>query len=102
VGFGRGVTPLSAVKFQIFTTLAERKTMSAIELKSHLGFKSTDRNVYDYLMRYNIGFLTVKVCLKLPSIQTEGHRFFFLTKKPSYIGGMLEIKQSSLRFWGNL
>jgi hypothetical protein len=25
-----------------------------------------------------------------------------LTKKPSYIGGMLEIKQSSLRFWGNL
>ena len=38
-GFWASKILLSAVKFQIFTTLAENKAMSAIELKSHLGFK---------------------------------------------------------------
>ena len=48
-GFWASKVLLSAVKFQIFTTLAERKSMSAAEIKSHLGFKCTDRNVFDYL-----------------------------------------------------
>ena len=48
-GFWASKVLLSAVKFKIFTILAERKSMSAAEIKSHVGFKCTDRNVFDYL-----------------------------------------------------
>lgn len=96
---------LSAVKFQIFTTLAEKKTMSATELKSHLGFKSTDRNVYDYLDALTtFGFLKREGLLETAKYSNSDDTDFFLDKnKPSYIGGMLEMLNNRLyNFWGNL
>jgi len=48
-GFWASKILLSAVKFQLFTTLAERTSMSATEIKSHLGLGCTDRNVFEHL-----------------------------------------------------
>jgi hypothetical protein len=104
-GFWASKILLSAVKFQIFTTLAEKKTMSAIELKSHLGFKSTDRNVYDYLDALTtFGFLNREGLLETAKYSNSMDTDFFLDKnKPSYIGGMLEMLNNRLYgFWGNL
>jgi hypothetical protein len=104
-GFWASKILLSAVKFQIFTTLAEKKTMSAIELKSHLGFKSTDRNVYDYLDALTtFGFLNREGLLETAKYSNSMETDFFLDKnKPSYIGGMLEMLNNRLYgFWGNL
>jgi hypothetical protein len=104
-GFWASKILLSAVKFQIFTTLAEKKTLSAIELKSHLGFKSTDRNVYDYLDALTtFGFLNREGLLETAKYSNSMDTDFFLDKnKPSYIGGMLEMLNNRLYgFWGNL
>jgi predicted O-methyltransferase YrrM len=104
-GFWASKILLSAVKFQIFTTLAEKKRMSAIELKSHLGFKSTDRNVYDYLDALTtFGFLNREGLLETAKYSNSMDTDFFLDKnKPSYIGGMLEMLNNRLYgFWGNL
>ncbi len=104
-GFWASKILLSAVKFQIFTTLAENKAMSAIELKSHLGLKCTDRNVYDYLDSLTtFGFLNriglLETAKYSNSIDTD---FFLDKKKPSYMGGMLEMLNNRLYgFWGNL
>jgi len=104
-GFWASKILLSAVKFQMFTTLAEKKTMSAIELKSHLGFKCTDRNVYDYLDALSsFGFLNREGLLETAKYSNSIDSDFFLDKKkPSYIGGMLEMLNNRLYdFWGNL
>jgi len=104
-GFWASKILLSAVKFQIFTTLAEKKTMSAIELKSLLGFNCTDRNVYDYLDALTtFGFLNREGLLETAKYSNSIDTDFFLDKKkPSYIGGMLEMLNNRLyNFWGNL
>lgn len=104
-GFWASKILLSAVKFQIFTTLAEKKAMSAIELKSHLGFKSTDRNVFDYLDALTtFGFLKREGLLETAKYSNSADTDFFLDKKkPSYIGGILEMMNNRLyNFWGNL
>ncbi len=104
-GFWASKILLSAVKFQIFTTLAEKKTMSASELKSHLGFNCTDRNVYDYLdVLTTFGFLNREGLLETAKYSNSADTDFFLDKnKPSYIGGMLEMMNNRLYgFWGNL
>lgn len=104
-GFWASKILLSAVKFQIFTSLAERKTMSAIELKLHLGFKCTDRNVYDYLdVLTTFGFLNREGLLESAKYSNSFDTDIFLDKKkPSYIGGMLEMFNNRLyNFWGNL
>lgn len=104
-GFWASKILLSAVKFQIFTTLAEKKAMSATELKSHLGFKSTDRNVYDYLDALTtFGFLKREGLLETAKYSNSANTDFFLDKnKPSYIGGMLEMLNNRLyNFWSNL
>ena len=104
-GFWASKILLSAVKFQIFTTLAEKKTMSAIELKSLLGFNCTDRNVYDYLDALTtFGFLNREGLLEYAKYSNSVDTDLFLDKKkPSYIGGMLEMLNNRLyNFWGNL
>ncbi len=104
-GFWASKILLSAVKFQIFTTLAEQKSMSAIELKSHLGFRCTDRNLYDYLDALTtFGFLDREGLLETAKYSNSIDTDFFLDKKkPSYIGGMLEMFNNRLYpFWGNL
>lgn len=89
-GFWASKVLLSAVKFKIFTTLAERKSMSAAEIKSLLGFKCTDRNVFDYLDTLTaFGFLTREGILETARYSNSINTDFFLdNKKPSYIGGI--------------
>jgi hypothetical protein len=104
-GFWASKILLSAVKFKLFTILAERKSMSAAEIKSHLGFKCTDRNVFDYLDTLaGFGFLTREGVLETAKYSNSINTDFFLdNKKPSYIGGMLEMLNNRLYgFWGNL
>jgi hypothetical protein len=104
-GFWASKILLSAVKFQIFTLLAEKKSMSAVEIKAHLGFKCTDRNVYDYLDALNVfGFLTRDGLLETAQYTNNTDTDFFLDQnKPSYIGGMLEMLNDRIyNFWGNL
>jgi predicted O-methyltransferase YrrM len=104
-GFWASKVLLSAVKFQIFTTLAERKSMSAAEIKSHLGFKCTDRNVFDYLDTLTtFGFLKREGILETAKYSNSINTDFFLDKKKtSYIGGILEMLNNRLYgFWGNL
>ena len=104
-GFWASKVLLSAIKFQIFTTLAERKSMSASEIKSHLGFKCTDRNVFDYLDALTtFGFLSREGILETAKYSNSINTDFFLDKKkPSYIGGILEMLNNRLYgFWGNL
>ncbi|REG91062.1 methyltransferase [Algoriphagus antarcticus] len=104
-GFWASKILLSAVKFQIFTTLAERKSMSASDIKTHLGFKCTERNVYDYLDALTtFGFLNRDGLLETAMYSNHQDTDFFLDKnKPSYIGGMLEMLNNRLyNFWGTL
>ncbi len=104
-GFWASKILLSAVKFQLFTTLAEQKSMTASEIKAHLNFKSTDRNVYDYLDALTtFGFLNREGILETAKYSNGLDTDFFLDKKkPSYIGGMLEMLNNRLYgFWGNL
>lgn len=104
-GFWASKILLSAVKFQLFTTLAERKTMTASDIKSHLGFKCTDRNVFDYLDTLTaLGFLNREGILETAAYSNSINTDFFLDKKkPTYIGGMLEMLNNRLYgFWGTL
>jgi hypothetical protein len=104
-GFWASKILLSAVKFKLFTILAERKSMSAAEIKAHLGFKCTDRNVYDYLdILTSFGFLNREGILETAKYSNSINTDFFLdNKKQSYIGGLLEMLNNRLYgFWGNL
>jgi hypothetical protein len=85
--------------------LPKKKTLSAVELKSLLGFKCSDRNVYDYLDSLTtFGFLNREGILETSKYSNSIETDFFLDKnKPSYIGGMLEMLNNRLyNFWGNL
>ncbi len=104
-GFWASKILLSAVRFQIFTTISQSKTMSAAEIKSHLGLKCSDRNTYDYLDALTaFGFLNREGLLEKAKYSNTIDTDFFLDKnKPSYIGGMLEMLNNRLyQFWGNL
>ena len=104
-GFWASKILLSAVNLQLFTRLAERKTMSAQEIKIQLNFKCTDRNVFDFLDALVVfGFLTREGLLETAHYSNSMNTDFFLDKKkPSYIGGILEMMNNRLYgFWGNL
>ena len=104
-GFWASKILLSAINFQLFTRLAERKTMSAQEIKTLLKFKCTDRNVFDFLDALVVfGFLTREGLLETAHYSNSMNTDFFLDKKkPSYIGGILEMMNNRLYgFWGNL
>jgi hypothetical protein len=104
-GFWASKILLSAVNFQLFTKLSEKKTMSGSEIKALLGFKCTDRNVYDFLDALTVfGFLhrdgIWNTAVYSNTIDTDT----FLDKnKPTYIGGILEMLNNRLYgFWGSL
>ena len=104
-GFWASKILLSAVKFEIFTALSENKIMSASDIKSHLEFKCTDRNVHDFLDTLTgFGFLNRNGLLDTAMYSNSINSDFFLDKKkPTYIGGMLEMLNNRLyEFWGNL
>lgn len=104
-GFWASKILLSAVKFQVFTILAEQKTMTAAQIKSRLGFECTDRHVFDYLDALtSFGFLNREGLLETAKYSNSLNTDFFLDKKkPSYIGGILEMLNNRLYgFWDNL
>jgi len=104
MGFWASKTLLAAVKFKLFTLLAGTK-LSAASIKKELGLTTTDRHVYDWLdTLVTLGFLQrdglLDEALYYNGIETE---IFLDTKKPSYMGGILEMGNSRLyRFWGDL
>lgn len=104
-GFWASKILLTAVSFQLFTTLAEKKTMKAREIKDILALKCTDRNVYDFLDALTVfGFLKREGILDTAVYSNTIDTDTFLDKnKPSYIGGILEMMNNRLYgFWGNL
>ncbi len=104
-GFWASKILLAAVNFQLFTKLALTKAMSASEIKVHLDFKCTDRNVYDFLDALTgFGFLQRQGILDKAVYSNGIDTDTFLDKnKPSYVGGMLEMLNNRLYdFWGDL
>ena len=104
-GFWASKILLAAVRFELFTHLAEKKSMSASEIKSLLKFNCTDRNVYDFLDSLTtFGFLNREGILETAIYSNNVDTDLFLDKKkPSYIGGMLEMLNNRLyTFWGTL
>ncbi len=96
---------LSAIRFQLFTTLGEKEKLSGKEIKSLLGLQCTDRHLYDFLDTLTaFGFLQREGLLETASYSnTPDTNMFLDKKKPSYIGGILEMMNNRLYgFWGNL
>ena len=48
-GFWASKILLSAIKFQVFTKLADKKKMPGKEIKTSLQLNCTDRHLYDFL-----------------------------------------------------
>ncbi|HKO77344.1 MAG TPA: methyltransferase, partial [Flavobacterium sp.] len=104
-GFWASKVLLAAVKFQLFTKLAEKQSMSAQQIKTMLNLKCTDIHLYDFLDALTgLGFLNRKEILESAVYSNSIHADAFLViDKPAYIGGMLEMLNNRLyQFWGNL
>jgi len=104
-GFWASKILLSAIKFQLFTQLADRKKMSGKEIKTSLNLNCTDRHAYDFLDALTtFGFLNREGLLETAVYSNSVDTDNFLDKnKPTYIGGILEMMNNRLyRFWGDL
>ncbi len=104
MGFWASKTLLAAVRFKLFTLLSGNK-LSAADIKKELGLETTDRHVFDWLdTLVTLGFLQRDGLLHDALYHNSTDTDFFLdTKKPSYMGGILEMGNSRLyRFWGDL
>ena len=104
-GFWASKVLLSAVNFELFTKLADYKTMTATQIKNDLGLKCNDRNVFDFLDTLTgFGFLKREGILETAKYSNGTDTDIFLDKnKPTYMGGILEMMNKRLYgFWGNL
>jgi len=104
-GFWASKVLLAAVHFDLFTKLAEKKSMSVAEIQSALNLKSTNRNVCDFLdTLVSFGFLKRDGILASSRYSNGADADFFLDKnKPSYLGGLLNMLNNRLYgFWANL
>ena len=104
-GFWASKILLAAIKFQLFTKLADRKKMSGKEIKTSLNLNCTDRHLYDFLDALTaFGFLNREGLLETATYSNSPDTDTFLDKnKPSYIGGVLEMMNNRLYgFWGHL
>jgi 2-polyprenyl-3-methyl-5-hydroxy-6-metoxy-1,4-benzoquinol methylase len=96
---------LTAVKFELFTLLAANKSMSGSEIKKALSFNCSDRHTYDFLdVLTGINLLQRQGILDNARYSNSLDADIFLDKKkPSYIGGILEMANDRLfRFWADL
>lgn len=104
-GFWASKILLAAIKFQLFTKLAEKKSMSAQQIKALLNLKCTDIHLFDFLDALTgFGFLNREGLLESAVYSNSIHTDTFLDiNKPFYIGGMLDMMNNRLyQFWGNL
>lgn len=105
MGFWASKIVLTAVKFELFTRLAERRELSASEIKQVLDLHCSDRNLYDFLDSLTVlGFLERTGVLETAKYSNSFDTAVFLDKKkPSYIGGILELANNRLyHSWGKL
>ena len=102
MGFWASKTLLTAVKLDLFTLLAT-KPHKGSELKSKLGFQ--DRGLYDFLdTLVALGFLS-RTGIKDNAVYSnaEDADHFLDKKKPTYMGGLLEMANNRLYpFWNYL
>jgi len=104
-GFWASKILLSAIKFQLFTILAEQKKMSGKDIKIFLQLGCSDRHFFDFLDALTVfGFLNREGLLETAIYSNSPDTDAFLDKnKPTYIGGILEMMNNRLyRFWGDL
>lgn len=104
-GFWASKVLLAAINFELFTKLALRQTMTAIEIKNVLNLNCSDRNVFDFLDTLTgFGFVNREGVLETAKYSNGIDTDVFLDKnKPSYVGGILEMMNERLYdFWGNL
>jgi hypothetical protein len=105
MGFWASKILLTAVRFELFTHLAAQGGMTAGQVKQSLGLKCTDRHALDFLDTLTgFGFLERKGLLAEAVYSNGADTAFFLDKKkPSYLGGILEMADNRLYdFWGDL
>ncbi|OOG67162.1 methyltransferase [Flavobacterium sp. A45] len=104
-GFWASKVLLAAVKFKLFTKLAEKQSMSAQQIKTMLNLKCNDIHLFDFLDALTgFGFLNRKGILESAVYSNSLNADAFLViDKPAYIGGMLDMLNNRLyQFWGNL
>jgi len=95
-------TVLTAVNLKLFTHLASGE-LSGQEIKTQCGLH--ERSLYDFLdALVALGFLKRRGLKENAMYSNADDTNFFLdNKKPSYIGGMLEMcNNRSYRFWNDL
>jgi hypothetical protein len=96
---------LSAVGFDLFTLIAQRRKMRGTDIKVALEFNCTDRNTYDYLdTLVALGVLKREGILESSIYENTETSDYYLDKaKPSYVGGILEMYNERLyKMWGSL
>ena len=104
MGFWASKAMLAAVRFKLFTTLADNPK-TGIQIKELLGLRTTDRHVYDWLdVLTSFGFLQREGIEDSAVYSNAADTDLFLDRnKPGYIGGILEMANNRLyRFWGDL
>lgn len=104
MGFWASKVVLTAVKLELFTLLAN-EPLSGENIKEKLGLHCSGRHVYDFLdVLVSLGFLQRKGLLDDANYSNSVDTGFFLDKKkPSYMGGILEMANNRLyKFWGDL
>ncbi|HEX5151455.1 MAG TPA: methyltransferase [Parafilimonas sp.] len=105
MGFFESKSLLAAIKFGVFTLLANNRKMKGTEIKASLGLQTTDRHVFDWLDALtSLGFLERDNVLNEAVYSNSPDTEIFLDKnKFSYIGGLLEMCNNRLyNFWGLL
>ena len=97
-GFWASKILLTAVHFQLFTHLEQKKSMSAADIKKTLGLQCLDRHLFDFLDTLTgLGFLNREGLLETARYSNSIDTATFLDKnKPSYIGGILEMMNNRL------
>ncbi len=101
-GFWASKTLLAALKFKLFTELAQGP-LTGQQIKTKLGLH--ERSLYDFLDTLTaLGFLQREGIKETSRYSNTPETDFFLDKnKPTYIGGILEMCNNRLyRFWGDL
>src|SRR5882724_1895070 len=80
-GFWASKILLTAAGFQLFTKLAEKKSMTASEIKKWLDLHCSDRNLYDFLDTLTgFGFLNRDGILETASYSNSMDSDVFLDK----------------------
>ncbi len=103
LGFWASKTLLTAIKFQLFTTLAEKPSLTAAQIREKL--KLNERSYLDFLdALVSLNFLRREGNGKDSHYSNSAESELFLDKrKPTYIGGILEMADHRLyKYWGGL